>query len=412
MLFSELVFATVIVAVLVLNQPVAAQYNIEITSLGTLGGNSEGLGINNLGHIVGDSSYQSPGGSWAYVWTPEDGMVGLGFPGVAWDINDLGQIVGYSGDETFLWTAEDGKVNLGINGVNSRAYGINNQGRIVGRGSWPTGAGAFLWEDGTITSLGFGEAHDINDLGHVVGYTLWENGYLWTPEDGLITIEKLPGAGTVRPRSINNIGQVVGDYHILGTSNWHAFLWTVEDGMMDLGTLGGDESWAWDINDNGQIVGAGNTASDDWYGFLWEEGTFTTLPHYSDVTTQCDAVAINDLGQIAGVNFEPAGRNFGVLWTISTPTPEEMLRALRGEIERLVAEGELSEGHGNALLAKVGAAELQLEKGNLDAALHILEAFINQVNALDKAGKISPEGAVTLINLANDAIAGLKSSQT
>jgi len=40
--------------------------------------------------------------------------------------------------------------------------------------------------------------------------------------------------------------------------------------MLDLGTLGGDNSQATAINDKGQIVGSANTASGDSHAALWQ----------------------------------------------------------------------------------------------------------------------------------------------
>jgi probable HAF family extracellular repeat protein len=72
--------------------------------LGSLGGGSSATGVNNAGHVVGYS--EVPGETHddlrhqrAFLWTPLDGMVDLGSrdtDSIAWDINDLGQIVGAS----------------------------------------------------------------------------------------------------------------------------------------------------------------------------------------------------------------------------------------------------------------------------------------------------------------------------
>jgi probable HAF family extracellular repeat protein len=53
--------------------------------------------------------------------------------------------------------------------------------------------------------------------------------------------------------AINNRGQVIGTSNLAGNQTHHAFLW--EGSLTDLGTLGGDNSEAYWINDAGEIVG-------------------------------------------------------------------------------------------------------------------------------------------------------------
>ena len=66
---------------------------------------------------------------------------------------------------------------------------------------------------------------------------------------------------------IKNSGQIVGVNANAGV-DLHAFLW--QNGtMMDLGTLGGKDSFAYAINNQGQAVGAGYTASREEHACLW-----------------------------------------------------------------------------------------------------------------------------------------------
>src|SRR5215203_1071244 len=55
-----------------------------------------------------------------------------------------------------------------------------------------------------------------------------------------------------------------------------AVLWE-GDRLIELGTLGGPTSYAFAINDAGQVVGAAATAEDECHAFLWEAGQMTIL---------------------------------------------------------------------------------------------------------------------------------------
>ncbi|MDX1413833.1 MAG: hypothetical protein R3293_06555 [Candidatus Promineifilaceae bacterium] len=92
--------------------------------------------------------------------------------------------------------------------------------------------------------------------------------------------------------------------------------------ISDLGTLGGPESYATDINNEGQIIG-NSTISDGGpsKAFLWEEGTMISLTVSTAVTTH--AYAINDLGWVAGaaVSGENEAQNqWPIIWANDTYT--------------------------------------------------------------------------------------------
>jgi len=220
--------------------PAAAQRSYRVTDLGTLGGNvSQAQAVNDLGQVVGWSTIDTGTGlKHAFRW--ENGVM-----------TDLG-------------TYRDWE---------SGAFGINNSGQVVGNSRH-----ALLWNgDGGIVDLGvlhgdakytmWSLAYDINEAGQVVGDSPSaaldgsDHGYIWDREHGMVSIGKLgdPGAydHTVA-HAINDAGQVVG-WSYVGPA--HAFLWDAASGMVDLGTFTGWASFAYDINNLGQVVGAYNSNS-------------------------------------------------------------------------------------------------------------------------------------------------------
>ena len=58
--------------------------------------------------------------------------------------------------------------------------------------------------------------------------------------------------------------------------NDHAYLWTLSGGLVDLGHLGGGKSYAYGINNLGQIVGESFINSTTSHAFLWHQGTSRT----------------------------------------------------------------------------------------------------------------------------------------
>jgi probable HAF family extracellular repeat protein len=269
----------------------------------------------------------------AFLWEngvmTDLGTVGHSQESRANDINASGQVVGGSGGHAFLW--EKGVMTdldtLGCAGCNE-AYGINDAGQVVGalrvplpapRNGWDSHA--FLWENGVVTDLGtlggsYSVATAINAAGQVVGVGSipgQENTYhafLW--ERGVMTDLGSLG-GTTEATDINAAGQVVG----LGRApvpgqmvrNYH-FLW--KNGVMtDMATVGNPGS-AQAINAAGQIVGWTRnppSTQQELRPLIWQEGVVTLLPR------QGAAWNINDEGQVVGESSINNGNLHATLWT-------------------------------------------------------------------------------------------------
>lgn len=100
------------------------------------------------------------------------------------------------------------------------------------------------------------------------------------------------------PRAINNGGQVVGE-SISATGPQHAVLWTTPDQVTDLGTLGGSDSRAHDINDAGVVTGGARTGDiERMVAFRYANGTMQALNGLEN--TGSEGLAINAAGDIVG----------------------------------------------------------------------------------------------------------------
>jgi probable HAF family extracellular repeat protein len=145
-----------------------------LTGLENVNGQAFGIDINR--RVAGEfGGSNTRGFRWNGAVTPV-GTFG-GPTSSAKAINDEGKLVGWAATSTgsqraFLWR-NGVMTNLGTLGGNSRAYGINGVGHIVGESDVATEAGtrgrAFLWKNGVMYDVGPGSALGINQNGWIVG---------------------------------------------------------------------------------------------------------------------------------------------------------------------------------------------------------------------------------------------------
>jgi probable HAF family extracellular repeat protein len=178
--------------------------------------------------------------------------------------------------------------------------------------------GAFAWSKKTgVILFGYGQAMGINEKNQVVGGA--GRATLWELSDSTFTMHDLGALGGDYGMAydINEDGWVVGDSRTR-TGQIHAFLWTPRKGMLDLGTLGGSDSLARAINDKGWVVGLSQIPSGEWHAFLWKPGS-----KMRDLGTlggsESRAWDVNNLGQVTGwsIALNPINSH-AFLWSEAT----------------------------------------------------------------------------------------------
>lgn len=208
------------------------------------------------------------------------------------------------------------------------SQGMRDLGTLGGRVSSPTG---------------------INSAGHVIGYS-----YLPDAQETLVPFFYRDGQMVRLPtvldpsqaevlgdaRAINDHDQIVGtvvtDAHDLNNIHTRAALW--ENGVLkDLGTLGGRDSSAWDINNRGVILGVAGTVANPNGGndlqsalFLYQDGQMynfesLVLPDGNQWRFS-DLGDLNDEGYMVGYAYRN-GEPFPIPVLLS-PVPEPAQWAL------------------------------------------------------------------------------------
>jgi len=303
----------------------------------------------------------------AFSWTSTGGMRtlgSLGGPSHAVDVNNSGLVVGtgllvprlfyFEPRHAFTWTDSTGMVDLGtLGGRDSAAVDVNDDGQVVG---WSYTVGS-LESDGSI-----------------------RHAFLWTAADGMVSLGTLGGPNS-EATAVNARGWVVGQSDVTpGPSLVHAFLSTPDHGMTDLGTLGGNFSTALDVNDRGQVVGWSLTTDPAvGRGFVWTAATgiveLPPLPGYAD----SEARFVNNSGSVVGVSCTRS-YSFGdcraTLWVVPADDAQQLL----AETIALIASYNLKK-LGTSLPDKLQIASNFAAAGQVREACGTLNGFLNQVSA-------------------------------
>lgn len=225
-------------------------------------------------------------------------------------MNSAGRIVGNTSQGVSVWDGVS-LIDLGL-GAGSYGYAINSRGDVAGALNGSYGQ-PFLYTSGTLRHVGpaldefqTGRANGLNDLGQVAGEyaTFGGDQHAWVDANGSVRM-----LGTLRgwetwavAMAVNSHGQVVGGSTYEGAdSPWtgHAFLY--QEGVMhDLGSLGGWDSFANDINDAGQVVGWSTDETGDMVPFIYSGGSMRHLGAFEGELAPGEAIAINNAGMAVG----------------------------------------------------------------------------------------------------------------
>lgn len=337
----------------------ASALSYSIKGLGTLGGNySVATGINDNGQVVGFSYATQSSANRAFLYDSATGMQDIGTLGgsmsEAYDINNRGQIVGSSYTTSnsdlraFAYDPATGMREIASSGTSSQAYGINEIGQIVGYnsigladGKWhaflydPATGFELLTKSGQISSAAFG----INDNGQVAGRITTTSGaktntaFLYDPVTGFDEITSL---GRSWAEDINNSNQMVGAFHVYTDDGGeiHPFYYDESYGMQDIGIFGGNYAKATAINDSGQVVGYSTVLEESGYhAFLYE--TTNGMQDLNDLVNDnlwsiIKANDINQSGQIVGYGIYDGNHQAFLMTPEIDPVPEPATILLLG----------------------------------------------------------------------------------
>jgi probable HAF family extracellular repeat protein len=237
--------------------------------------------ISDSGVIVGDQG----GNNIATVWVPGEGLRVIGrLDGTTLccssfnDVNSSGEAIG--------WTSTDGgTIPMRYSVSTNTKFDPNVGGELFGQG--------------------------INQAGDFVGGQ-WPFRAVYKPHNGpAVVLANGSGISGSYAYDLNANGMIVGDAFV--GPNMVAVVWmTPNSPAQSIGTFGGASSRAWQVSDDGDVVGFAQTVSGVKHAFVWSQATgmidLSTWPN--SCAGDSEAYAINNDGVIAG-----RCDNKPVLWT-------------------------------------------------------------------------------------------------
>jgi probable HAF family extracellular repeat protein len=287
-----------------------AQSSYRVTDLGVLPSKEESVpaAINGQGLVAGTSSAEASGEA-AFRYNPNNPA----------PMEDIG---------------------LSTRGLNSRGFGINNTGVVVGDSAFIAASTtdspirhAAHFSNGSVKDLGtlkkqtFSRANSINGFNQVVGFSgpvldsPKSRAFFWSTSTGMVDLGTLGGA-YAQAFAINDSGFITGNSQLRSSATTaetvHAFLspspvGASAIGMRDLGTLGGTFSYGMAINAKNHVVGYSTINKVDsrvhafWFNGNGMKDLGSLAPNSSNpLEDQSVALGVNSADRIVGYTYLPA----------------------------------------------------------------------------------------------------------
>jgi probable HAF family extracellular repeat protein len=340
--------ARLITAGVCIGAAVLAHAQYSIVDLGGLGDQSQARAINDLAQIAGIALPPVSGAVPRAVLWQTGSVADLGILGgyQSWGlgINNVGTVCGWaenaSGyDLPALWNGGTATALPTLGWTGGAAYGINNAGTAVGFSYLSPGVyHAGIWSSGGVRDLGtlaggtISAAYDINNRGQVVGTAStssdFEQAVLWGLA-GPVDLGGLSGGKWTRAVAVNDSEQMILWGTPAGAASNHAAFWDGDptSPVIDLGTFGGNQSWAYGLNDYGFVVGSADEPDWTYHAFVWDGHEKIDLGTLGG--PQSVAFGINDKGIIVGWANDENALIHAVEW-VPVPEPTAFFVGLLG----------------------------------------------------------------------------------
>ncbi|MEJ2637489.1 MAG: T9SS type A sorting domain-containing protein, partial [Calditrichia bacterium] len=225
-------------------------------------------------------------------------------------INERGELPVYENEQAYVWKDNELKPLGALSGIYAKPYTINEAGQIMGESTIGGNYYGFFWENDTLVGLGnmggnWVMPEAMNDSGYVVGWSRyasiytagWQKAFLWRKGQGMIDLGTLGGENDMNywervsssAFDINNKNQIIGVSPAPGPED-HGFFWQ-NDSMIDMGKV-----YPVHLNDKGEVVGQMTTSGGESHLFRWQAGNLTDLG--TGGGNSCWPMAINENSQI------------------------------------------------------------------------------------------------------------------